>query len=804
MGPVTSVQPDEQPQPPDFPTLLLTQPETDKRARLIAQQAVRVVNGAAVVYVLDADREIWIPRAVAGDVEVESGEVPLRNLTLGIMAERGEATVFAADDLVREHYGHLRLRRTVVALACVPLKLGMQILGAIECVAFDRPITPPLVQQLAEIAAYGAPALSVALEQERANNESLAAISRLTQLYDIEKVFSSTLEMDDLLQIIPGKIQDVLNVQAVNLWLVEKGDNIELVGRAGFDPTVTDKMLQAPGEGIATEVSESGEPLIVQGEDERLARRNAALEEGAAGAITGVAVVPILEESALVGVLEVCNKLDGADFDEDDIFFLSNLAEAAGSALHNAQLLLAERKVEILRTLVDVSKQITSTLNLERVLATIVNGPSTVIPYERAALGLYQYGRLQLKAISGETLVNQRHPNVRRLAEVLDWVALSEGEVWVRQHDDEIDARRPEEQAKFREYFAQSGSRGFYALSLADDEGRVGVLSFESSDPDFLNRAHVEMINVLAAQATVALRNAQLYQEVPFISVLEPLLEKKRKFMAMEKTRRRLMIAVAAAVVVVLAVVPIPMRVDGTASVAPLHRALVQPEDAGVIRQVYVREGQWVPQGAVLAGMDDWEPRSALAAAEARYRTAQDDMNHALAISDTAEAGVQRSQVSYWAAEVERSRERLEHTQLRAPIAGYVTTPHIEDFTGRRLEAGEQFAEIADNTHASVDVAVDENALPLLRDQQEAVVKLDGFPLQTFHGRVEVVSPRSQFQGENAVFFARLDVNNPRGLIRPGMQGRSKISIGWRPAGYVLFRGPAMWLYSKLWSWFGW
>ena len=60
----------------------------------------------------------------------------------------------------------------------------------------------------------------------------------------------------------------------------------------------------------------------------------------------------------------------------------------------------------------------------------------------------------------------------------------------------------------------------------------------ESSDPDFLGPAHIEILEVLAGQATVALRNAQMYKEVPFISVLEPVLVRKRKFMAMEKRRR--------------------------------------------------------------------------------------------------------------------------------------------------------------------------------------------------------------------------------------------------------------------------
>jgi hypothetical protein len=67
-----------------------------------------------------------------------------------------------------------------------------------------------------------------------------------------------------------------------------------------------------------------------------------------------------------------------------------------------------------------------------------------------------------------------------------------------------------------------------------------------------------------------------------------------------------------------------------------------------------------------------------------------------------------------------------------------------------------------------------------------------------------VVSPKSQLQGEENVFFARVSIPNEGGLIRAGMQGRSKIFAAWRPVGEVFFRRPGMWLWSKIWSWFGW
>jgi len=54
------------------------------------------------------------------------------------------------------------------------------------------------------------------------------------------------------------------------------------------------------------------------------------------------------------------------------------------------------------------------------------------------------------------------------------------------------------------------------------------------------------------------------------------------------------------------------------------------------------------------------------------------------------------------------------------------------------------------------------------------------------------------------VFQARVDLDNVDGSLRSGMQGRGKLSVGWRPFGYVLFRDFGVWIWSKLWSWFGW
>lgn len=786
----------------EFAAALLSEREVTPRARLIAHQVAEMLPGAgvAVYAVEDQEAPAWSAKATEGEIEVASSVVAFDAGTLGAIHVKQAAHIFPGGDLPREEYSHLNLRRTLVSLTGVPLLLEGTMFGAIEIIRYDRPMTEADLEALGEVAECAALGMATALAYENERNTQLESITRVTQMYDLEKVFNASLEMEQLLPTIASKFQEVIDAQAVNLWLVE-GDGLVLMSCAGVDPSVEEGQRQKSGEGIAAQVSDSGEALAIESaEDERLQQRNAGVEEGAAFSLMAA---PVMHGGALVGVVEAINKRDGTPFDEDDVFLLTTINETASNALHNASLLLAERKLEIMETLVNVSREITSTLSLERVLETIVNAPQAIIPYERAAIGLLQRDTFRLSAVTGKTQINVGSPEIRPLNEVLQWAALSEEIVDVRQRDGEIDHPREETRAKFHKYFQETGVRGFFAQPLSDDTGRVGILCLESSDPDFLSQAHLEIIQVLAAQATVALRNAQMYKEVPFISVLEPVLERKRKFMALEKRRRKAYYIGSAALALFLAAFPLPMRVDGDAVVAPAHRAQVQPEVEGVVQKVHVREGEHVSRGQVLAEIGDWDYRSALAAASAKYETAQLLMNRALAGNDGSEAGIQRVQADYWKAEVERAKQLLDKTRLRAPIEGVVATPHVENFVGRRLQFGDSFAEVVDASRAVVDIAIDDDQAGLLRPNSRAAIKLNFYPTHTFRGDVTIVSPKGEVQGDTRVFYARVEIPNPDGAIRTGMEGRGKVTVGWRPAGYVLFRGPLLWIYTKLWSWFG-
>ena len=784
-----------------FATALLRDRELTPRARRILSTLADILpESALVLYVAETagDNDVWRARAIHGEVRVDVHALEEVEAFQRVV-ESGEPGVFSGTELGREAYAHLDFRRTMASWALMPLISGERIVAVLEVISFTAGLRAESLDSLREALDIAAVAVSSALEYERERNSQMASITRITQFYDLEKTFNSIIEIEDLLPVIAAKFRELLNAQAVNLWMVETKETLVLTNRAGTDTTVAVGGSQTEG-GSAYQVSESGEQVLIEDpRDERLIERNANTEIE----IFTLIAMPLMDGEQCVGVAEAINKMDGTSFDEDDAFLLTTITQTASNALHNAGLLQTERKAQALEMLVEVSSEITSTLDLDRVLQTVVNGAQAVIPFERSSIALERAGHLQLQAVSGMRRINFGDSSVVRLRDFLEWLSFSSDEIYVKQSGERLSGAPAEQEAGFREYFAATNVRGFYARPLADDQGRLGMLVYESQQPEFLTPAHLELIKIISGQATVALRNAQLYQEVPFINLIEPLMKRKRRFLAMEKRRRISTVTLAVAILLFLVFCPVPMRVGGEARVAPVRRALVQPEFDGVVHRVLVREGDRVHRGSVLAEMDDAEFRQSLAEDEAKYGTAVSEMDRALAANDGTTAGVQRANVAYWSAEVGRARERLERTRLRSPIDGIVTTAFVENLSGRKLDAGDLFAEVEDTSHATVDVAVDEQDISLLREGMPAAVKLDGYPTQTFHGQVQVLSPKSEAVGDQRAFFARVDVGNGEGLVRPGMQGRGKLSAGWHPAGYVLFRRPGIWLWSKLWSWFG-
>ena len=790
----------------ELANLLIAAGDTATRASLIALAVTeQLAETACVVHRLITDGEASALMMVGLAGSVSAGDEPLdvdSRLLAPVFGDEPEAVIYGADEVTREDYAHLHASRSVASLAYLPILNGADLVGVLEVLSFSEALDFEVLEPVEQIASLAGPSIVASETAEQQKQDLLDSVHRMSQLYDLEKSLNATLEMDEVSAMVPEKTLAMLDCQAMHLWLFD-GDELRLMASAGLDASVEKGETQKAGEGYVGDMAEEGDPLLIDdAADERLVARNAVLgDDPATPRITTVLLVPLMQDEAEVGVLEAVNKNGGKPFDDDDQFFLSAMAETVSNALKNSSLMHAERKLEILEALVHVSSEITSTLRLDRLLQIIVNSPQNVLPYERCAIALDNRGTLQLKAVSGMANIPMGDAEVDRLHELVRWLSLEDGTLHLRKtEDEEANAELPAAVAK---HFEGTGYRALYALPLIDDQGRVGELIYEAADPDFLELPQMEMIKILAGQATVAIRNALLYREVPLISLLEPLVQRKQALLRTSRSRRLVYGGIAAVVVLFLVLCPLPQRVNGVAVIAPQHLVTVAAPLDGTVVTVYAHEGQRVAAGDVLGAMNDWQWRMDLASAEAKLHAAELSMGASLA-RGSAQAGVERAQVEFLKSEAARARGKVESAQLRSPIAGLVATPALANAAGEHLSAGDTFAQVLDLSSAIVDVAVAQGDVALVRAKDSTAIKLDSYPQRSWHGSVDVVSPVASIGDGERTFAARVSLGNGDAVLRAGMTGHAKIFVGYRPAGYVLLRKPALWAWQTLWNWIGW
>lgn len=724
----------------------------------------------------------------------------------------GESRQFAAPSDDRDSLAHLSKTSAlhVKAELCCALPGPRGALGVVEILnprsgAFTRE-EKLFVEEAGQVTAL---ALQSRLRQETEQQEQLAAVERLTLLYDISRSFTSTLELEELLPVVAEKIRDIMQAQACNLWLADAdAGDLYAVQQAGEDPTLGEDARCAIGKEVVGKAAQAGQGILIESaaEEAMLARRRTS--ETDEFRIESMLCVPLLKDEEVIGAVEVINKAEGGAFSEKDQFFLSNICEQAAVAVNNANLLKAERKLNVLDALLNISREITSTLDLDHVLTTVVHQASTVVSFDRCVIGLFDRDKFVLGAVSGEKDV-PRTREMSQLRDILEWVAGREEPVALDQYEDGWHAASEDAKERASAFLEAQDYSGFYALPLRDNQGAIGAVALLNGDSEFLNDSERETLSILANQTAVAVRNAQLYQQVPLAGFLKPLAERKQKLLAAMPRARWMKWAWRAAIVAaLLVVIPMPMRVGTNASVVPGERRMVTAEAGGIAERILIHEGSVVQAGELLAVLDSSADQLKLAQAQSSLAIAQRTLGDAEFQRDPGAAGQARIQVQLHQAETELEQKRVSEARLIAPISGVVVTPRVEQKVGTMIAPGETFCELVDEAHMAVTMNVHETDLPLLRAGAPVRIKLNSLPAETLHGTLDRIGAMTQPEEGEQYFVVRAGFDNPGLTARDGMVGRAKIlagggwfSSGWFPLGYVIFRTPARWAWEKAWSW---
>jgi len=760
----------------------------------------------AVLWMFDADQGTLEPAATTlSEKGIRTKSVSVGSDYLGEVYRSGKPLLLKAETL-RQPNKHIQFPKEInpETALCVPVKSKPELHGVLELIN-KSDIAATFTEEDAEFLSKGLDLVSVAAgnmkSYEQQSRNQLNAITRLTLLYDISQIFNSTLELDGLLPIITEKIRDILDAETCTIFFLnEAGDEIytgkstggyeELLGsyRAKLEEDITGEVIQA-GEGILLEDAS---------EEERLLKRFSNLEETP---VYTYMAAPLECKGKILGALEVMNRTVDEPFNEEDQFLLNDLSHQAAVSIHNANLLRAERKAKELDLLLAISHEITSTLNLEHVLKTLVNQSATLIPYERAAVVLIDGQKIELSAVSGRMEIDKSSPELRNLQETAAWAARLGKGLYLSEFNGQIATDREETKEKFKAYFEKSGMKSFVTLPLKDEEGELGLLIFESSTPYFLDERHLELISILANQATVAIRNAQLYRQVPLFNLMQPFMEKKKMLLKMPKGRRNTWLIGMAVAALLLIFVPWKMKVVGDVTVMPARQIPVVSEVEGIVKNVYFREGAQVKKGTLVAALEDSNYRLALEEQKTRRDLLSKQISRSQSLNDMAALRMQQIELDQTDREIAFTQQELNRTRILAPVDGVIITPKIEERVGFLLKKGEQFCELADMSNPRAEVELTEGDLQYAKLGQSVWLKMNAFPTKKFDGTVSLLGAQVNADSEAPHYRVEARVENQEMLLKSGMAGKAKVEIGYRSIGYVLLRKPIQFVWKKLWVW---
>ena len=159
----------------------------------------------------------------------------------------------------------------------------------------------------------------------------------LSALIEINRMVTSSLELDEVLGATIQGIREILQVEAGSLVLLDEEIG-GLVFRKTFRPGrgwVTGRTIQ-PGAGIIGYVVQSGESKLVNNV-ERDPYFLAEVDEETGFTSRAILCVPLKIRDRVMGAIEVINKLDGA-FTERDLELLQAMAASVAVAVDNANL----------------------------------------------------------------------------------------------------------------------------------------------------------------------------------------------------------------------------------------------------------------------------------------------------------------------------------------------------------------------------------------------------------------------------------------------------------------------------------
>jgi signal transduction histidine kinase len=409
--------------------------------------------------------------------------------------------------------------------ATIPMLRAGEPIGAItmgwdEPEAFDD-------QQVALLQTFADQAV-IAIENVRLFNETKEALERQTATAEILNVISNS--PTNVQPVFDAIVQSAAHLFAPRNTGIQTLENNLVYMRAMAGPDISpatweqlQRLYPLPFDANRNMVSRAiAERRVVEVSDsEAPGVPITTAEAGRAANFRSLTLVPLLREGECIGAIALSYPKPGFTLTEKQLSLVKTFADQAVIAIENVRLFnelqartgALTRSVGQLTALGEVGQAISSTLDLETVLKTIVSRAVQLTGLDGGSI--YEYDEraeeFHLRAtenVDDEYLAVLRRTPIRKGEGAVGRAGLTGEPVQIP------DVRDKGYQTRLRDALIRAGYRAVLVVPLRREEHVIGALSVTRKTPGPFAPEVVELLKTFATQSALAIQNARLFREI--------------------------------------------------------------------------------------------------------------------------------------------------------------------------------------------------------------------------------------------------------------------------------------------------
>ena len=216
-----------------------------------------------------------------------------------------------------------------------------------------------------------------------------------------------------------------------------------------------------------------------------------------------------------------------------------------------------------------------------------------------------------------------------------------------------------------------------------------------------------------------------------------------------------------------------------------LSRGLIAAADRDRARQAYaVALGQEQSAREQLRLLEAGPRANQVEAARAQLKATKDHLELLQAGPRPQQVESARAQVNQASAALAQAQARLREMRIAAPMSGVILRKNLE--VGEIVTPGVPILTLLDPKDLWLRAYVPEVEVGRIKVGQTARVAIDAFPNRSFPGHLSEISSEAEFTPKNVqtrkervnlVFRVKISVENPAGLLKPGLPADAEILL---------------------------